>query len=72
LPTRRPREMNHPDVAMLRKFHVYKVKRDEAAAKLQIDPTLIGAKAELLDLARDERAGRKQMMPWQLELLGVK
>ena len=55
---------------MLRKFHQMKVKRDETAAKLGIDPTLIAAKAELLDLARDEKDGRRHMMRWQLELLG--
>lgn len=71
LPTRRPRELNHPDVAMLRKFHNLKVKRDEAAAKLVIDPTLIAAKAELLDLSRNEKEGRRHMMPWQLDLLGL-
>lgn len=71
LPTRRPRELNHPDVAMLRKFHQMKVKRDEVATSLGIDPTLIAAKAELLDLARDEKEGRRHLMRWQIELLGL-
>jgi ribonuclease D len=69
LPKRRPREFNHPDVQMLRRFHQLKKKRDEAAAKHAIDPTLIAAKAELLELARDDGDGH--MMPWQLKLLGV-
>lgn len=69
LPKRRPREFNHPDVAMLRRFHALKKKRDEAAAKYGIDPTLIAPKADLLELARDPSSG--QMMKWQLMLLGV-
>jgi ribonuclease D len=69
LPTRRPREINHPDVAMLRRFHQLKKKRDEAAAKYGIDPTLIAAKADLLELARTPNASAGHMMSWQLELL---
>jgi ribonuclease D len=71
LPKRRPREFNHPDVAMLRRFHNLKKKRDEAAAKHGIDPTLIAAKAELLELARQPGDGDGHMMEWQLGLLGV-
>ena len=70
LPKRRPRELNHPDVAMLRRFHQLKKKRDEAAAKHAIDGTLIAAKADLLELARQPAGKSTHMMPWQLELLG--
>jgi ribonuclease D len=71
LPNRKPREFNHPDVQMLRRFHNLKKKRDEAAAKLGIDPTLIAAKADLLELARDVAYPESHMMPWQLALLGA-
>ncbi len=71
LPTRKPREFNHPDVQMLRRFHNLKKRRDETAAKYEIDPTLIAAKADLLELARNPRDGEGHMMRWQLELLGV-
>jgi ribonuclease D len=70
LPKRKPREFNHPDVQMLRRFHHLKKKRDEAAAKNEIDPTLIAPKADLLELARDP-ATSDHMLPWQLSLLGV-
>lgn len=70
LPKRRPRESNHPDVSVLRRFHNLKKKRDEAAAKNGIDPTLIAAKADLLDLARQPEAAT-HMMKWQLKLLGA-
>jgi ribonuclease D len=69
LPGRLPREFNHPDVQMLRRFHQLKKTRDEAALDLGIDPTLIAAKADLLELARDPENGEGHMMPWQLELL---
>jgi len=71
LPQRRPREFNHPDVAMLRRFHHLKKKRDEAAAKHAIDPTLIAAKADLLELARKPGESEGHMLPWQLGLLGI-
>jgi ribonuclease D len=71
LPKRRPREFNHPDVHMLRRFHNLKKKRDEASARLQIDPTMIAAKAELLELARAPEHNEAHMLPWQLELLGL-
>ena len=71
LPTRRPRETNHPDVAMLRRFHNLKKKRDETAAKLAIDPTLIAAKADLLELARNPTDNDGHMMKWQLKLLAI-
>jgi ribonuclease D len=71
LPARRPREVNHPDVAMLRRFHNLKKKRDEAAVKYQIDPTLIAAKADLLELSRKPTGSEGHMMVWQLNLLGV-
>jgi ribonuclease D len=71
LPKRRPREFNHPDVAMLRRFHNLKKKRDEAAQAHGIDPTLIAAKADLLELAREPGESDGHMLRWQLELLGV-
>jgi ribonuclease D len=71
LPKRRPREFNHPDVQMLRRFHNLKKKRDEAAAKHGIDPTLIAAKADLLELARDPGNSELHVLPWQLALLGI-
>ncbi|HUS33848.1 MAG TPA: HRDC domain-containing protein [Verrucomicrobiae bacterium] len=71
LPKRKPREFNHPDVQMLRRFHNLKKKRDEAAAKLQLDPTLIAPKADLLELARDSGEADHHMLPWQLSLLGL-
>lgn len=71
LPKRKPREFNHPDVQMLRRFHTLKKKRDETAAKHQIDPTLIAPKADLLELVRDPKSAEHHMLPWQLSLLGL-
>jgi ribonuclease D len=71
LPKRMPREFNHPDVAMLRRFHNLKKKRDEVAVKHGIDPTLIAAKADLLEMARTDAGSDGHMLPWQLGLLGI-
>lgn len=71
MPKRKPREFNHPDVQMLRRFHNLKKKRDEAATKNEIDPTLIAPKANLLELARDPQGDNDHMLPWQLSLLGL-
>jgi ribonuclease D len=48
-----------------------KIKRDDIAAKLQLDPSLIAPKAAIEGLVLEASEGSKQLMPWQRELLGV-
>jgi ribonuclease D len=43
--------------------------RDEEAARLGIDPTLIASRAAIVRLAIDWEAGGRELMPWQRELL---
>jgi ribonuclease D len=44
-------------------------RRDEQAARLQLDPTLIAPRATLVALATDGEAARRQLMQWQQKLL---
>lgn len=44
-------------------------RRDRAAARLGIDPTLIASRAMLVVLATDREAAEADMLPWQRELL---
>jgi ribonuclease D len=48
-----------------------KTKRDEIAATLKLDPSLIAPKAAIESLVLEASEGPKQLMPWQRELLGV-
>lgn len=52
-----------------RRFIALKKKRDEVAAALGLDPTLIAAKAELTALSRDKAAAPDLLMNWQRQLL---
>lgn len=56
----------------MQRFEKLKQRRDEQAAKLQLDPTLIASKAELMALAQDGDEAAAALMFWQRELLGLK
>ncbi len=56
----------------MQRFEKLKQRRDEQAAKLQLDPTLIASKAELMALAQDDEEATAALMFWQRELLGLK
>jgi ribonuclease D len=46
-----------------------RVVRDQRAAELEIDPTLIASKATLYALARNDPGAVEDQMPWQRALL---
>ncbi len=56
----------------MQRFEQFKQRRDTQAARLQIDPTLIASKAELMSLAQDGHEAAAALMHWQRELLGLK
>ena len=68
-PVRTPR--SRPTVEEQRLFQEYKKKRDEAATRLGLDPSLIAPKAMIEALAGDFEQTRARLLPWQSELLGI-
>lgn len=66
---RRGRRASEQDMA---RFERFRRRRDEQAAALNIDPTLIASKAELMALAQDGETAAAELMHWQRELLGLK
>lgn len=68
-PERRRFEVHRPNAAEKRRFEVLRQRRDDHAAKLGIDPSLIGSKATLSALAEDWDKHVAELMPWQRELL---
>jgi len=71
LPRRRGRDPNHvsltqSEVALLERI---KEDRDRAAAKLQLDPTLIANRSQLAQLARSPKRLDELLLPWQADLL---
>jgi ribonuclease D len=67
---RKPRLRTTPQQDAL--FKELKKIRDEAAQKLQLDPTLIAPKATLEQLSRKESAAYENLLPWQSELLKLR
>jgi len=53
------------------RFRDFKKKRDDAAAALQLDPSLIAPKSMLESLASNPEETAARMMPWQRATLGV-
>jgi ribonuclease D len=53
------------------RFRQLRKRRDEVAAKIQLDPSLIAPKAALEALAYDSPDADSFLMPWQRELLGL-
>lgn len=72
-----PQEMPHlihvfvprPTEAEKRRFEELAKRRDAAAEKLELDPTLIASRATLGLLAQDWENHSKELMNWQRELL---
>jgi ribonuclease D len=58
-----------PSEAEKRRFEEFQKRRDAAAEKLQLDPTLIASRATLGMLAQDWERHAKELMNWQRELL---
>jgi len=58
-----------PTPEQLKRFDSLKVKRDQVAASLQMDPSVLAPKAALEALANEDDAA--QLMDWQKQLLGV-
>jgi ribonuclease D len=67
---RRPRERRRSlSAAEVERQENIKQDRDRLAAKLELDPTLIANRAQLVELARDPAALGDILLPWQAELL---
>jgi ribonuclease D len=58
-----------PSEAERRRFLDLQNKRDQRAAELEIDATLIASRGALSDLAHDWEKHAPELMPWQRELL---
>lgn len=70
LPRReRRREFNPMSPEELARQDRIKALRDRLAAGLQIDPTLIATRAQLVQLARDPASAATVLLPWQAKLL---
>jgi ribonuclease D len=67
-PHRRRSERN-PEAE--RRFDVLKEKRDRLGAQLNIDPSLLGSRAVLEQIAEDASKAAVFLLNWQRELLGV-
>lgn len=65
--TPRPRTTREQEA----RFKALKQKRDELAAALQLDPSLIAPKTTLENLAAEAVETAAKMMPWQRALLGL-
>jgi len=46
-----------------------KADRDRLAAGLQLDPTLIATRTQLVQLARDPSSIEEVLLPWQAKLI---
>jgi ribonuclease D len=75
-PERYPKVVRHhsqrPTEAEFQRFREIEKVRDANAHELGIDPTLIGSKATLGDLARDWNKYAPELMEWQRGLLKAK
>jgi ribonuclease D len=70
LPRReRRREFNPMSPEELARQDRIKALRDRLAAGLQIDPTLIATRSQLVQLARDPAGAANVLLPWQAQLL---
>jgi ribonuclease D len=54
-----------PSLEQQRLFAEFKARRDKAAEKLEIDPTLIASKAVMEALAENPEEGLSNLLPWQ-------
>jgi ribonuclease D len=61
----------HPTQAEKKRFEELKVHRDQRAAELQLDPTLIANRFTLESIARDGKVVPAELMSWQRKLLGL-
>ena len=55
-----------------RRYHDLEIKRNRRATELEIDPTIIASRADLVQLARTRHNGEPphaELMAWQRELL---
>ena len=68
-PQRHRSSGHRPSAAEKRRYDVLRQRRDDRAAELGIDPTLIASRATLGALARDWDKHQAELMSWQRELL---
>jgi len=68
-PQRPRRSGRRPTDAEKVRYHNLEKRRDEQAARLEIDATLIASRATLMALARDWSEASEELMRWQADLL---
>lgn len=67
---RRPREKRRSLLPEeIERQEKFKTERDVIAAKLELEPTLIANRAQLVQIARDPRELDRVLLPWQADLL---
>src|SRR5689334_4178489 len=70
-PRRPHRRRNERNPEAEKRFETIKEKRDSIASKLNIDPSLLGSRAVLEQIAIDSSRAAELLLNWQRELLGV-
>ncbi len=70
-PRRPPRRRVERNPEAERRFDVLKEKRDRLGANLNIDPSLIGSRAVLEQIAENPATAGDLLLNWQREVLGV-
>ena len=69
IPIRKPRLRTTQEQES--RFKELRNRRDEAAERLELDPTLIAPKGTLEQLSRKEPQALESILPWQRECLGI-
>jgi ribonuclease D len=71
LPVMRRRSGTRPTMAMVRRANQLKERRDQAAGKLNLEPTVLAPRNALEAIASDDERAATILAPWQRELLGI-
>jgi ribonuclease D len=69
-PVLRRRSGTRPTAQMVRRADELKHRRNQAAGKLKLEPTVLAPRSALEAIASDEASAQTVLMPWQRELLG--
>ncbi|HEX2748922.1 MAG TPA: hypothetical protein VHM91_13035, partial [Verrucomicrobiales bacterium] len=70
-PRRPPRRRSERNPEAERRFDALKEKRDRLGAELNIDPSLLGSRAVLEQIAEDANKAGDLLLNWQRQILGV-
>ena len=70
-PVIRRRSGSRPTVEMRRRADELRVRRDEAAERLGLEPSFIASRGALEAIAADPERATALLVPWQRELIGI-